>query len=204
MPRGRKKDLTKPPARSLIQQRDYRDRKARYISDLEERCRKAEEENVTLKEEIRKLKATQGSVGLMDQRNPETAEAAADLFEKLSQASGSLARFQALASGRSTKPCYGNSDDTCTCDNAEVISVPPSEPLPSAFHSPDISTPHFVAEHASHPADDILDTVPTPTSDKCCAGIFECEGELEFSAISSNSLERWSGVRSTSGQRFYS
>ena len=72
MPRGRKKDLTKPPARSLIQQRDYRDRKARYIADLEERCRKAEEENVTLKEEIRKLKATQGSVGLMDQRNPET------------------------------------------------------------------------------------------------------------------------------------
>ncbi|KIK02801.1 hypothetical protein K443DRAFT_677269 [Laccaria amethystina LaAM-08-1] len=72
MPRGRKKDLTKPPARSLIQQRDYRDRKARYIADLEERCRKAEEENVTLREEIRKFKATQGSVGLMNQRNPET------------------------------------------------------------------------------------------------------------------------------------
>ena len=72
MPRGRKKDLTKPPARFLIQQRDYRDRKARYIADLEERCRKAEEKNVTLKEEIRKLRATQGSVGLMDQHNPKT------------------------------------------------------------------------------------------------------------------------------------
>ena len=52
MTRGRRKDPTLPISRALIVQRAYRDRKAKYIADLEERCRKAEEENVRLKEEL--------------------------------------------------------------------------------------------------------------------------------------------------------
>jgi hypothetical protein len=52
MTRGRQKDTTLPQSRALIVQRAYRDRKAKYIADLEDRCRKAEEENVRLKEEL--------------------------------------------------------------------------------------------------------------------------------------------------------
>ena len=52
MARGRKKDLTIPPTRTLVQQRDYRARRAQHITNLEERCRKAEEENVQLRKEL--------------------------------------------------------------------------------------------------------------------------------------------------------
>lgn len=52
MTRGRQKDTTLPQSRALIVQRAYRDRKAKYIADLEDRCRKAEEENIRLKEEL--------------------------------------------------------------------------------------------------------------------------------------------------------
>jgi hypothetical protein len=57
MTRGRKKDLTIPPTRSLTQQRDYRARKANYVHDLETRCRRAEEENERLKKELEETKA---------------------------------------------------------------------------------------------------------------------------------------------------
>ena len=57
MTRGRKKDFTIPPTRNLVQQRDYRARKARYLSDLEERCKSAEEENVRLRKELAETKA---------------------------------------------------------------------------------------------------------------------------------------------------
>lgn len=60
MTRGRKKDLTIPPSRSLDHQRAYRDRKAKYVADLEERCRKAEAENDALRRELRALKAGRG------------------------------------------------------------------------------------------------------------------------------------------------
>lgn len=52
MTRGRKKDQTIPPTRSLTLQRDYRARKAQYVSDLESRCKAAEEENVRLRKEL--------------------------------------------------------------------------------------------------------------------------------------------------------
>jgi hypothetical protein len=57
MTRGRKKNLTIPPSRTLVQQRDYRARKANYIANLEERCRKAEEENIRLRKELDEAKA---------------------------------------------------------------------------------------------------------------------------------------------------
>lgn len=62
MTRGRKKDLTIPASRALTQQRDYRARKAQYVSDLEARCRSAEEENVRLKKELDLARAGAPSV----------------------------------------------------------------------------------------------------------------------------------------------
>lgn len=52
MTRGRRKDSTLPPSRPLTIQRAYRDRKAKYLADLEDRCRKAEEENERLRNEL--------------------------------------------------------------------------------------------------------------------------------------------------------
>jgi hypothetical protein len=52
MTRGRRKDTTLPPSRPLIIQRAYRDRKAKHLADLEDRCRKAEEENERLRNEL--------------------------------------------------------------------------------------------------------------------------------------------------------
>jgi hypothetical protein len=52
MTRGRRKDTSLPPSRTLVIQRAYRDRKAKYLSDLEERCRRAEEENERLRNEL--------------------------------------------------------------------------------------------------------------------------------------------------------
>ena len=62
MTRGRKKDLTIPASRTLTQQRDYRARKAQYVSNLEARCRSAEEENTRLKKELDQARAGAPSV----------------------------------------------------------------------------------------------------------------------------------------------
>jgi hypothetical protein len=70
MTRGRKKDLTIPPSRALVQQRDYRARKAQYVSHLEERCRKAEDENERLKTELGLARAGLPNSSLL--YNPET------------------------------------------------------------------------------------------------------------------------------------
>lgn len=66
MTRGRRKDLTIPPSRALLQQRDYRARKAQYVTDLEERVRRVEEENARLRKEVDVLRlraAAPGSMG---------------------------------------------------------------------------------------------------------------------------------------------
>ena len=57
MTRGRKKDLTIPPTRALVQQRDYRARKAHYIADLEERVRRVEAENFQLRKDLEVARA---------------------------------------------------------------------------------------------------------------------------------------------------
>lgn len=73
MTRGRKKDLTIPPSRTLVQQRDYRARKAHYIANLEERCRRAEEENTRLRTELDEARALLTTPALL---HPETVSCA--------------------------------------------------------------------------------------------------------------------------------
>lgn len=57
MGRGRKKNLTLPPSRSLEHQRAFRERKAQYVADLEQRCHNTEAENSILRQEVAALKA---------------------------------------------------------------------------------------------------------------------------------------------------
>ena len=54
-----------PPSRALLQQRDYRARKAQHVADLEERCRRLDAENNELRKEVEDLKRrlTQVPVG---------------------------------------------------------------------------------------------------------------------------------------------
>lgn len=57
MARGRKKNLSLPPSRSLEHQRAFRARRAHYLAELEERCHRAETENEILRQEIVSLRS---------------------------------------------------------------------------------------------------------------------------------------------------
>lgn len=94
MTRGRKKDMTIPPTRALVQQRDYRARKAHYISELEERCRRAEEENAQLRKDLETVRASLSVPYLF---NPIATELSAELQHNLALVSNSLAKFQSFA-----------------------------------------------------------------------------------------------------------
>ncbi len=65
MTRGRRKDLTIPPSRALLQQRDYRARKDQYVADLEDRCRRAEEDNEKLRKELDSMRLRMAAGGTM-------------------------------------------------------------------------------------------------------------------------------------------
>ncbi|KAI8993057.1 hypothetical protein BD414DRAFT_483180 [Trametes punicea] len=99
MTRGRRKDMTIPPSRALLQQRDYRARKAAYLADLEVRVKKAEEENVLLRQEVESLQAKLKAAPPPTQPlyGPEVAAASSDLMHHLAVASASITRFQQLA-----------------------------------------------------------------------------------------------------------
>lgn len=113
MTRGRRKDLSIPPSRALLQQRDYRARKAQYVNDLEDRARRAEEENVRLRKELDVLRlraAAPGSMGPSPDvvrihaptSTPHTTHpvpkvtASSELMHQLTAAAACLARFQQL------------------------------------------------------------------------------------------------------------
>ncbi|RPD59894.1 hypothetical protein L227DRAFT_586426 [Lentinus tigrinus ALCF2SS1-6] len=100
MTRGRRKDMTIPPSRALLQQRDYRARKAQYLADLELRVKKAEEENVLLRKEVDSLQAKLQAAAPPQAQSPygpEVAAASSDLMHHLTVAAASITRFQQLA-----------------------------------------------------------------------------------------------------------
>ncbi|EJF65360.1 hypothetical protein DICSQDRAFT_144016 [Dichomitus squalens LYAD-421 SS1] len=100
MTRGRRKDMTIPPSRALLQQRDYRARKAQYVADLEVRVKKAEDENVLLRKEIDALQAKLKAATPLQAQSPygpEVAAASSDLMHHLTVAAASITRFQQLA-----------------------------------------------------------------------------------------------------------
>ncbi|KIP05095.1 hypothetical protein PHLGIDRAFT_167406 [Phlebiopsis gigantea 11061_1 CR5-6] len=95
MTRGRRKDLSIPPSRALLQQRDYRARKAQYLNDLEDRARRAEEENVRLRKELDVLRLRAAAPGSMGP-SPDVVTASSELMHQLTAAAACLARFQQL------------------------------------------------------------------------------------------------------------
>ena len=61
MVRGRKRDPTSEPSRALVQQREYRARKAQYQAELEARYNQLEEENEQLRKEVADLRMQVGT-----------------------------------------------------------------------------------------------------------------------------------------------
>ncbi|KAF9528537.1 hypothetical protein CPB83DRAFT_854326 [Crepidotus variabilis] len=220
MTRGRKKDLTIPPTRSLVQQRDYRARKAVYIASLEERCKKAEDENAELRKEISELRATLSNPAVL---LPETAAASAELMQHLSLARDSLARFHGLAFPDGHQP-----------SSSHTIPPPPFHmpTPPSSSHYSDSATPvsfsevkgksretsqgfgrkQLYVEDSPPPISPTSQFASTPASqrapsisDECCGGIFDCdELSCEEEDEEASGAIRTSDVRSTksAGMRF--
>lgn len=130
MVRGRKRDLTAPPTRQLTQQRDYRARKARYLTELEQRCLKAEEENVQLRRELELARAA------MAFGSPqEITQVSSELLRDLVNASASIARFQQITAPRAPVPLYDNSFHHRQPPTSSY-SQPPAGLRPSRSSSP--------------------------------------------------------------------
>ncbi|KIM45113.1 hypothetical protein M413DRAFT_441785 [Hebeloma cylindrosporum] len=210
MTRGRKKDLSIPPSRSLVQQRDYRARKASYIASLEERCRKVEEENAHLKKELMHMKAQLSIPAIL---RPDAAEASKELMQSLVIASTSLANFQRLAfseaqpiqetisraeSHEHPNQVTANQSSSTTRNQAVNVmgkkrlytdNTPPFSPILQS-----VSTSSFRS--------------PSPESDEeCCGGIVDCDA-MESDRIIQHEEEgmggtalRMSELRSTADHR---
>ncbi|KAF5321378.1 hypothetical protein D9619_001520 [Psilocybe cf. subviscida] len=224
MTRGRKKDLTIPPSRTLVQQRDYRARKANYVAGLEDRCRKAEEENVTLRRELAEARARLVNPALL---LPDTAQASSELLNNLRAATASLSRFQELAFASSsntpvpvepprnyTEPTLDAQLHPYFADNRQSTEfsqapAPPTGGRKRLFieTTPPVS-PESVSRRSISPQSN--NTGSRSSSEECCGGILDCDalrcdGILEHdSERSVGKISRMSGMRSTSDHRLQS
>ncbi|KAG7096485.1 hypothetical protein E1B28_003915 [Marasmius oreades] len=134
MTRGRKKDLTIPPSRALTQQRDYRARKALYLSQLENRCQRLQEKNERLQAEVAALRA---GISVASPPDPQLTEASSELMDSLESTKRALDKFQSLAykveesqrpsTSRAPTPPFGASARTPSLRPACFPSPEPSE-----------------------------------------------------------------------------
>ncbi|KAL6298256.1 hypothetical protein BKA93DRAFT_820461 [Sparassis latifolia] len=172
MTRGRRKDLTIPPSRALLQQRDYRARKARYVAELEDRCQRLEQDNSQLREQVDMLQAKLCSAGNSSglppsansevvrtssfSRTPSSSDpfahrhlqiaASSELMHQLTGAATSLARFQQVA--------FSNGSFGTTA------AAPPPQMMP---HSPiPLATPSFTPSPVPFPSRRLPSPRPGP------------------------------------------
>lgn len=214
MTRGRKKDLTIPPSRTLVQQRDYRARRAHYIANLEERCQRAEQENIQLRRELDETKALL-TMPLM--RHPEAAEASSELMHNLSVASASLAKFQRLAFANNQS---SNEPPGLQTSNESPMGQPECrQAVDTAHGAPAIRRKRLYREDSptplqpqpSHRPSSPVD-LTTDIDSECCGGLLDCgllgcdddSGSNDYIINrdhGSNTTSRLSGLRSTSDYR---
>ncbi|KDR75337.1 hypothetical protein GALMADRAFT_227000 [Galerina marginata CBS 339.88] len=219
MTRGRKKDLTIPPTRSLVQQRDYRARKANYIASLEERCRKAEEENIELRNELMQAKGRLANPAVI---LPETVEASQELMHNLALATASLSKFQQLAfadtqssseaSSSRSPQAQGPSETQFQQQPSPAMTESSFQPQPLQGRNPNRpgrkqlfrdDSPTF--SPGSHRTSSEGFRSPSPdSSSECCGGILDCDalgcdGIIEQEGhMAGGTRSRLSGLRSTS------
>ncbi|KAF8070329.1 hypothetical protein FPV67DRAFT_1486956 [Lyophyllum atratum] len=207
MTRGRKKDLTIPPTRALVQQRDYRARRAQYVAELEERVHKAEEENIQLRNELAAARAGQAGPPLA--LDSQTAHASSELMHNLSVASASLARFHQLAFhephhiSQSSRPSVESSNHPFSQRSAATANILRPASFPSPAPSPPYvyPVPSLSSNQGYNPprrkrlyredspesvvsrSDDITHSRPQSRSSShdsdCCGGIMDCRDLIE-------------------------
>ncbi|KAG5352200.1 hypothetical protein C0989_003281 [Termitomyces sp. Mn162] len=217
MTRGRKKDLTIPPTRALVQQRDYRARRARYVSDLEDRVRKAEEENEKLRHELAAARSGQAAAPLM--LDSQIAHASSELMHDLSAASASLARFHQLAFSEHR---HSSQDSTSAGPASRSSSQSPVNILrvasfPSPAPSPPNAYPIMESSSSRIPnqprrkrlyREDSPESVASPmeeldcgsrASSPCCGGIMDCRELIE--RVDSGAINDLDLVRPRTRQR---
>ncbi|KAH9858761.1 hypothetical protein C2E23DRAFT_800036 [Lenzites betulinus] len=209
MTRGRRKDMTIPPSRALLQQRDYRARKAQYLADLEIRVKKAEDENAHLRHEVESLQSKLKNAApppAQSPYGPEVAAASSDLMHHLAVASASITRFQQLAfyPGPSGAGSGGHHVNRTPITLA-TPTYTPSPVAPPHTHklsvSPRIELPPLATpdrEHAGYreplpsvyphrslpnsvmgPAPHHSSRYPGPKDPDCCGGYVDCRDLVE-------------------------
>ncbi|KAJ3735534.1 hypothetical protein DFJ43DRAFT_1058134 [Lentinula guzmanii] len=156
MVRGRKKDMTIPVSRTIALQRDYRERKAKYVTDLEDKCKLLEEQNVRLIEEVKELRRIMGQrelvpesgMDLLNCRTEVKKEAFGDIMKTLSAAMTSIENFQHLAEGQSHLPLFNSSSstppDSVTSPSSLSSGVSSSSPSYSAYRVQPLNCPRSV------------------------------------------------------------
>jgi len=208
MTRGRKKDQTAPPSRSIAQQREYRARKARYVTNLEERCRAAEEENSRLRREIELTKATMlaGASELTLQtvrlfrasysyplKITFQAAASSALLHHLNAASSALVHFQELALlGIVQQQGYVNAPPA---SSLSLLSPTPSNTHHSTEdHRSDANLQPYPPQDQLGVSDENYNSIDDPTfsedrlsrspslGSECCGGWMNCRDLVETDA----------------------
>ncbi|KAI0051879.1 hypothetical protein FA95DRAFT_1533799 [Auriscalpium vulgare] len=166
MTRGRKKDMTIQPSRSLAVQRAYRDRKAKYVEDLEERCQKAEAENERLRVELARALASSHSLSYRH----EMGQQCTDLMQNLARTQESLARFQELTA-KQGMPSTAELDIAAVLTH--VLRQPPSADIHTAGEAS--REPTSGEPSAIYPA-----VLEADEEDKdCCGGFLDCTNLLD-------------------------
>ncbi|KAH9176348.1 hypothetical protein EDB89DRAFT_2065700 [Lactarius sanguifluus] len=167
MTRGRRKDTTLPLSRGLVIQRAYRDRKAKYVADLEDRCREAEEENVRLKKELA-LARSQSPQSPNASINAELARACSDLMYSLQRTQAALSHFQQRAlvpAPQSDRTIPSTTELDIAAILTHALRQDPPAPLSQQPNPSNTTHPSTLAE----------DTDGT----ECCDGLIDCEGLIE-------------------------
>ncbi|KAF8829819.1 hypothetical protein F5879DRAFT_357032 [Lentinula edodes] len=181
MVRGRKKDMTIPVSRTIALQRDYRERKAKYVSDLEDKCKSLEEQNARLNQEITELREM---LSEREQRNPgpdlellecgievTKKEAFGDVIKTLSAAMNSIQNFTHLAKGQrnshtsSSTPAASVASSSSLSSGASSSSDPFSAyqmPAPTRCPSSVVESPSFSSSVVGY-ASNHRNATPSPS-----------------------------------------
>jgi len=187
--------MTIPPTRSLVQQRDYRARRALYVTELEERCRKTEEENFQLRKELAEARERLVNPAVL---LPETAAASSELLQQLSSAKDALIKFNQLLNPQTSNRT--NHPDLSLGAPHSHNDMNPR--VRKELHLDDSESYRPSASAASSPTTTMFEGPSSNgteyCSEECCGGIMDCRELCEDECNGSSSiLSRSSQMRST-------
>ncbi|THU90626.1 hypothetical protein K435DRAFT_864127 [Dendrothele bispora CBS 962.96] len=192
MVRGRKPDPNAPLSRSLLSQRDYRARKAQYVSDLEQKCKQLEEENERLTREVESLRQELGGTSRDDSSLPshltsegalvDRAHALTGVLNHLQIAITSIQNFQQATLGPHFNPQSHHRYEPIRVASLNSASSDSSSSSPQqALSSTSSSTPS--SHHGPFPGSRSISTDDwDPNSPGCCGGILDCRGLTDDSS----------------------